>query len=386
MPKVLCTQEANMGFMEAGTRESRLFVSYASPDTDLANAFINFLRLGCDLRERQVFSTARPGALPPGIQFVEAIREALDTADMAVLLLTPSYYESRFCLAEAGATWVQNKAHIPVLVPPINYHDLEGVQLGEQAVKIDSSSDLDDVRDSIRDVLGVSVPTGAWNSHKEDFLNLWAARFDGAIAPARSVPAPEYEEVVGVRDALQKESSDLTQDRDRLRKFTRELATQNEQLRARVPEAPAAPQMEGDETAQAIAEAESAIEVAQNHLKELPDIVRESLFQYYHDGRPVTVGGLTDRFATDTARVNVEQGYLSWVEDEPQTVTPRHQQPQVDNAESALRSVRDIVFSGQSFESRSEAADWIRPLLKDKYGIQDPTFELRPVWQALGFL
>ncbi|MGN6202037.1 MAG: toll/interleukin-1 receptor domain-containing protein, partial [Solirubrobacterales bacterium] len=133
--------------------DRRIFLSFAVPDAGLANALVNFLRLGCDLSEGQIFVTARPGALPIGIQFVDAIRETLDDAAMAVLLLTPSYYESRFCLAEAGAVWVQQKVHVPLVVPPIDYHDLEGVQLGEQALKINSSSALDQLRDLISEVI-----------------------------------------------------------------------------------------------------------------------------------------------------------------------------------------------------------------------------------------
>lgn len=37
---------------------------------------------------------------------------------------------------------------------------------------------------------------------------------------------------------------------------------------------------------------------------------------------------------------------------------------------------------------RSSPSQWVRPLLKNRYGIGigDPTFELRPVWEALGFV
>jgi hypothetical protein len=177
------------------------------PDIELAKALVNFIRLGCNLsEEQQVFITARPSTLPQGSQFGEVIREALDKADIAILLLTPSYYESHFCLAEAGAVWVQEKPRIPLVVPPVDYHDLEGVQLGEQAAKIDSSTALDEMRDQIRDVVGTGVATGTWNEHKTDFLNLWTTGFDGQVPLATAVPFSDLEGLQSKVERLEREN------------------------------------------------------------------------------------------------------------------------------------------------------------------------------------
>ncbi len=357
------------------------------PDAELAKALVNFIRLGCNLADEQVFITARPGKLPQGSQFSEVIREALDRAQIAILLLTPSYYESRFCLAEAGAVWVQKKRHIPMLVPPVDYHDLEGVQLGEQAAKIDSSSDLDEMRDEIHEETGAAIRTGAWNEHKEDFLNLWTQEFDGKIASAKSVSFPDYEVLRKQLERVERDKADLTDANDRLRDFSRKLETQNQSLRLQpFEEAPPAPVLEQEEHVQYQAEVEGAIELAARKTSVLPPIAVEALFQFFHSGHPLTVGGESDRFPVETARRYEEEGYLSLVEDQEQAVTPRREHPDVGAAESALEQVRELVFDGVSFNSQAVAGDWAKPLLKEKYGISDPTFELRPAWEALGFL
>lgn len=366
--------------------EKRLFISFAVADAELAQAFADFLRLGCDLAYEQVFLTARPGQLQPGENFNEAIREALNTASIAVLLLTPSYYESRFCLAEAGAVWASNKKRIPIVVPPIEYANLDGVQLGEQALKVDRSSSLDVMRDIIREVFGKEVPTAAWNDQKGAFLNLWTTKFDGNIAKATSVPATEIEEHKSAANRLRTAVADLEEERDRLRRYTRELAAQNEQLRELVPDAPPPPNFEDDENAQYLAEAAAAIDVAARHMSRLPAIACEAIFRHFLDGQPLTVGGQLDRFSVHVATQNVEQGYVDWFEDEAQAVTARKAQPDVDAAFSALTRVREAAFDGISMNARSEAGDWIKPFLKEKYDITDPTFELRPTWEKLGFL
>lgn len=153
-----------------------------------------------------------------------------------------------------------------------------------------------------------------------------------------------------------------------------------------VPEPPEAPELKGDETAELLQEAESAIENAKGKVGPLPDIVREALFQHFHSGNPLTVGGMEDRFTLDVAQRNVELGYLAWVEDEQQLVTIRRSNPDIDEALGALKWVREVVFEGVSYEGEAKAQNWAKPLLKNRFGITDPTFELRPVWEALGFL
>lgn len=55
-------------------------------------------------------------------------------------------------------------------------------------------------------------------------------------------------------------------------------------------------------------------------------------------------------------------------------------------ADDALARVRECAFDGGGMASTSEAGDWIKPFLKERYGIIDPVFELRPVWEALDLL
>jgi hypothetical protein len=137
---------------------------------------------------------------------------------------------------------------------------------------------------------------------------------------------------------------------------------------------------------QFLAEAEGAIELAAKKMDALPSIAAEALFQLFHAGQPLTVGGASDEFDVDVARKYEEDGFLSLVEDLDQAVMPRRENPTIEEAESALKQVREIVFDGVSPYGRASAGERSKPLLKDKYGITDPTFELRPVWESLGFL
>lgn len=151
-------------------------------------------------------------------------------------------------------------------------------------------------------------------------------------------------------------------------------------------EAPLPPTLTDEDDAQYIAEADAAIRSAQKKVTEFPQIVRECLFQYFHDQRALTAGGYDDTYSVDEARRWVEHGYLKWEEDEDQRLTLRRDQPEIDEAVASLRQVDEMVFDSSFFDGTSKAGDWIKPFLKSKYGISDPTFQLRPVWEALDSL
>lgn len=141
-----------------------------------------------------------------------------------------------------------------------------------------------------------------------------------------------------------------------------------------------------DELAEAVDFARQAIMDARQTLRRLPAIAREALFQYFHNGQPLTVGGSLDRFSVEDAIRAEEDGYLSWVEDVEQTVTARQAHPHIGMAVDALQRTRNLAFGGVSWESRAQAAPWAKALLREEYGIEDAEFELRPVWVQLGFI
>jgi len=143
---------------------------------------------------------------------------------------------------------------------------------------------------------------------------------------------------------------------------------------------------EPDEVAEATDRARTAIADAREAMSVLPEIARETIFQYLRTKAPLTVGGEGDRFAIDVAIRAEEAGYINWVEDEDQMITPRAAHPRVGAALSALQDVRAVVFGGDSMTSRARAAPWAQLLLHDEYGIDDAEFELRPLWVQLGFL
>lgn len=373
--------------MTASEKSKRLFVSYAVSDRAVADAFVDLLRLGCDLNEGEVFFTDRPGTIPAGTLFTEAIKTAIFESEMAILLLTPSYYESRFCLAELGAIWNSGATHVPLLVPPVSYADLEGVQLAEHALRIDGQGDLDQLRDEVGARFGRSVATATWNAKRDQFLQKWAGELRDAVAEPSKVAYGELVQVRRERDRYETDARIATEARDRTQAFAMQLKADNQRLReggdATVP-APS-PKL-GNEQAIQTSEALQAIEIAKAAMASLPAMVAEAIFQDSHASRPLTVGGTADKYTVADARKYLEYGFLTPYTVDEHELTPRADHPQVGIALAALTDVRAKAFPDSRGANSSVARDWLRPSLLELYGVEDYKFELRTTWEALGFL
>ena len=369
------------------TGPKRLFVSFADRDRTLAVRFTDFLRVGCNLNEEQVFLTARPSELTPGTYFAAAIRDSIQRAVMAVLLLTPAYYESHFCLAELGAVWARDLTVVPLLVPPVEYADLDGVQIGQQAGRMNDPAFLDVLRDLVTQHLGREATTPEWNRQRTEFLNDWDSSLSAGVSKRMNVPYSEFAQLEHERNALAANLETESQEAARRREFAARLKADNDRLRAGgATDVPAPELAAGDEAGTQIAEALEAIERAQKATAELPDIVRMALFRHYSGGRPVTVGGLEDQFDASEAEFQADEGYLAWDPEGGGKLWPRFEKHEVEEAKLALDRVRTVAFDGDSFESTATANTVMKPVLRERFGIDDPQFEVLPTWRQLSFI
>lgn len=174
----------------------KIFISHATADKPLIEAFVELLESGMGVPHDQVFCTSLTGqGIPPGKDFKETIRTHLDEATCVIALITPNYYGSPFCMCELGGTWLQAKDFLPVLVPPLDYSNLEAVLQGIQVLKLQDKDKLDYLRDEINRITGlVTIGTPRWNSKSEKFLN----GLDGVLASISNrqpIPRAQYEKL-----------------------------------------------------------------------------------------------------------------------------------------------------------------------------------------------
>jgi TIR domain len=106
----------------------RIFISHASQDREIVEKLADLLVLGASVSKADIFCTSIAGlGVPNGDQFVNVILDQLNLADLIIAVLSESYFESPFCIAEVGAAQVRKKIKKDVvfhalLIPPADYY------------------------------------------------------------------------------------------------------------------------------------------------------------------------------------------------------------------------------------------------------------------------
>lgn len=152
--------------------QKKLFVSHAAKDKELADALVDLLETGTHIKSGDVFCSSLEGlGIPSGKDFITYIREQIQNPDCVILLLTPNYFSSSFCICEMGASWAMAHNMLPLLVPPLKYEDVKGVLSSTQIDKIDSSQDLSKFVTQLGQCLNLpSVNLPRWETKKKKFL------------------------------------------------------------------------------------------------------------------------------------------------------------------------------------------------------------------------
>jgi hypothetical protein len=104
-----------------------------------------------------------------GDDFIAWIKNGLTISDITILVITPNYFASKFCMAEMGAVWALDRRVFPIVIPNIS-RDAGVVMLGRQTAQINDSG-LDELRDKIAEFFpNAGKNTPRWSAQKQLFL------------------------------------------------------------------------------------------------------------------------------------------------------------------------------------------------------------------------
>jgi hypothetical protein len=140
----------------------KIFLSHSADDGQLVLAVEALLTGALNITSASIFCSSLEGqGVSKGGNFVEAIRDKANEADAVVALITPSYMESAFCLAELGAAWVLNTNRFPIVVPPNTFEVMKATLLGVVGVKINEEEALTQLIEDIGNTLQLTPPAAA---------------------------------------------------------------------------------------------------------------------------------------------------------------------------------------------------------------------------------
>ncbi|KKZ88548.1 toll/interleukin-1 receptor domain-containing protein [Rhizobium phaseoli] len=183
-----------------------IFISHAVADKALADKFVAFLKEAIGVPATAIFCSSVGGhGIPLGDDFNEYMKKEIQKPKLVILLMTPRYMESWFCLMELGATWAISLNPLPIVVPPVQFSAISSTLGLKQGWRIDDHDKLIDLRAKIN-AAGIVLehrPEHDWDRKR----TAWRAdlgRLLKNITKPTNVTASEHE-------ALKQELAELRQ-------------------------------------------------------------------------------------------------------------------------------------------------------------------------------
>lgn len=187
----------------------RLFLSHATTDRELVEAFENLLSKVTGTTSSDIFVSSLEGqGVPKGGNFVDDIRQEVTDADAVIALISPAYLDSPFCMAELGAAWALGTKRFPVVVPPATFADVDATQLGLTAIALSDSDQLDQMMADLNDAIGTKPPkSGIRRRALANFERSWPELATKIGSPQR-IAKSIYQETLERVEELEKELAD----------------------------------------------------------------------------------------------------------------------------------------------------------------------------------
>ncbi|HEX4964583.1 MAG TPA: toll/interleukin-1 receptor domain-containing protein [Thermoanaerobaculia bacterium] len=146
----------------------RVFISYSGRDARWVNELTDLLRVAFRLAAVDFFAFRVSGAeIPPGNFIAEAVREAISSAEVFIVVLSRTSVRSPYVLSEVGARWGTGKPILPVLTRGTTAEALPS-PLAEMKALICSISDLHELIRIVGNQLDEEPqPAASYQAHLE---------------------------------------------------------------------------------------------------------------------------------------------------------------------------------------------------------------------------
>ncbi|MCL2247987.1 MAG: toll/interleukin-1 receptor domain-containing protein [Oscillospiraceae bacterium] len=151
----------------------KIFISHSSKDKAIIDIIVDgLLQNGMGIKHEDIFYTSGDSmGVKTGDEWRNAIKDSLLNAEVVLLVISPNYKESEICLNEMGAAWANCDKVIPVIVPNITFATVGVTFDVMQGIKLNDSSGLDNLRDTIHKWTSIDLlPTARWSKKKEEAI------------------------------------------------------------------------------------------------------------------------------------------------------------------------------------------------------------------------
>ncbi|GAB3221140.1 toll/interleukin-1 receptor domain-containing protein [Algoriphagus aestuariicola] len=151
---------------------NKVFISHSSKDSEIVEELIDILEtIGLD--STSIFCTSfGEYGISFGENFLQRIKNELTEKTLVLFLISENFYSSPVCLCEMGATWVQSKEHIPILIPPFRFDQIEGVIPLTQGLYINDCIGLNLLKDLLEEkfIIEDKIKFANWERKRDRIL------------------------------------------------------------------------------------------------------------------------------------------------------------------------------------------------------------------------
>lgn len=202
-----------------------IFISHASADVELVKALVELMKAGMGVPESAIFCTSLKGhGIPFGQDFNAYMKSKIQNPKLVILLITPAYLESHFCLMETGAVWSRSLNPLPIVVPPVSYSSVTRTLGLIQTWSIDDEDGLVDFRQKVLEVIQTLEPRGdhAWMQKRAEWLRRLPDLIEN-LQKSTMVARATHDNALKTIEAQNEAISDLEAKSDELRATITEL-------------------------------------------------------------------------------------------------------------------------------------------------------------------
>ncbi|MBR0653355.1 TIR domain-containing protein [Roseomonas terrae] len=190
---------------------SAVFISHAVADEALATLFTDFLKEAIGVPSDAIFCSSVPGhGIPLTVDFNAYMKDRIQNPKLVILLMTPSYLESPFCMMELGAAWAKSHRTLPIVVPPVAFSTVTKTLGLVQAWDITNHAGLVEFRAAVRDT-GINLENRTeqdWDRKRTEWRQRSKKTID-KLKGVTSVSMSEHEVVLAELDQVKADARDL---------------------------------------------------------------------------------------------------------------------------------------------------------------------------------
>lgn len=313
----------------------KVFISHASADKPLIDEFVTLLTTGVGLPLSEIYCTSLDGlGISAGEDIALEVATAINESEVCILILSPNYYASSYCLAEMGAIWIKQKNVLLFKLDTLKKED-PGVFFPGRKVALCDKSGLAQIYDRLKVIKGFSVAkVERWQIR----LDLFLTKYSEAT---KRIKAPSIISISEHKEALDRNNELLALVGDNEAKITEQALLIEELKKAKDKEEVAAVIYRHAGTKSHYEELLAKLKAT---LSSVPNIVKDVL---YSDARGEPFSGDRDQWEEIE---RAEKRHLIYYSDSERSgYYPNSNHQKVANALTALRELGNLLANSPEF-------------------------------------